>query len=62
MCKCLHDVTSIHSSSDKIAEITHLICCALDRFELKSVPEQALSFLVSARGALLSLDECQRVC
>ncbi|KAI6194287.1 hypothetical protein M3Y96_01109000 [Aphelenchoides besseyi] len=37
-----------------------LICSALDRVQLHSVPEQDLSFLVAARAALLDIDVCQK--
>lgn len=61
LCKCVHDVVTIHTSENAIIESTRLICRALDRFELKSVPEQGLSFFVAARAALLNLDGCQKV-
>lgn len=57
----LHDVIDIHTDESVINETVQLVCRTLDRFELKNVPEQALSFLVATRAVLLNLDECQKV-
>lgn len=61
LCKCIHDTITIQTDNNTVNESVNLICRALDRFELKSVPEQGLSFFVACRASLLNLNECQQV-
>ncbi|KAI6171993.1 hypothetical protein M3Y98_00923500 [Aphelenchoides besseyi] len=59
-CKFLHDSVDIFTAEKELAQMAKLICSALDRVQLHSVPEQDLSFLVAARAALLDIDVCQK--
>lgn len=52
---------SVYSSETEVEEVSFLIHSSLDRFNLNSDPEQALSFLVSCRAALMNIDQIQKV-
>ncbi|CAD5217378.1 unnamed protein product [Bursaphelenchus xylophilus] len=60
VCKILHDSLDLFSSDEEVFQAVELIKSALNRFEVKADPENALSFYVACRANLLNLDECQK--
>ncbi|CAD5213001.1 unnamed protein product [Bursaphelenchus okinawaensis] len=60
VCKILHDCLDVFSSAEESSEAVELIKGALNRFDVKPDPENALSFYVATRANLLNLDECQK--
>jgi hypothetical protein len=60
VCQMLHDSVELSAPSVQITQTIRQICCALDRVELQSDPNQCLAFLVACRADLSNWDSLQR--
>uniref|UniRef100_A0A915DYM8 Uncharacterized protein n=1 Tax=Ditylenchus dipsaci TaxID=166011 RepID=A0A915DYM8_9BILA len=60
VCKRLNESIAVSTSESEIDRVSQLIQSSVDRFDLKADPEQALTFYVGCRAALLNNDQLQK--